>query len=261
MLMADWLNLALVSERLSTRYVGRHLLYVTRVTSTQDVARAEAEKGAPDGAAVLAEEQTGGRGRLGRTWVSPAGKNLYLTLVMRPPTRHLRALSIVAPLAVAEALEGAAGLRCRIKWPNDVLVQGRKISGVIIEADLAGEAVKYALVGMGVNVNLDVEAVPEIADIATSVRRELGRDGSREDVLSALLNAFEARYAEALEGDAPFRAWRSRLETLGRRVRATFGERVEEGVAEDVDAEGSLLIRRDDGSLATVEAGDVTLSA
>ena len=110
-------------------------------------------------------------------------------------------------------------------------------------------------------VPLNVEGVPEIADTATSVRRELGRDGSREEVLAALLNAFEARYTDAQGSDAAFRAWRSRLETLGRRVRATLGERVEEGVAEDVDAQGSLLIRRDDGSLVTVEAGDVTLRA
>ncbi|TEU01069.1 MAG: biotin--[acetyl-CoA-carboxylase] ligase [Dehalococcoidia bacterium] len=257
--MAVRLDFTLVEERLKTRYVGRNLLYLTRATSTQDVARVEAERNAPEGTAVLAEEQTGGRGRLGRSWVSPAGKNLYLTLVMRPPARRLRVLSIVAPLAMAEALEDAAGLTCRIKWPNDILVGGRKIAGVLIETDLAGEAVKYALVGMGVNVNFDPAAVPEIADIATSVRRELGRDGSREEVLAALLNAFETRYTEAQEGDAAFRAWRSRLETLGQRVRATLAERVEEGVAEDVDAEGSLIIRRDDGSLVTVEAGDVTL--
>ena len=259
--MAIWLNLALVEERLNTRYVGRNLLYLTRTTSTQDVARAEAELGAPEGTAVLAEEQTGGRGRLGRSWVSPAGKNLYLTLVMRPPASRLRALSIVPALAAAEALEGAAGLSCSLKWPNDVLVGGRKIAGILIETELMGDQVKYGLVGMGLNVNFDVEAVPEIADIATSVRRELGRDGPREEVLAAYLNAFEARYVQALQGDTAFRAWRSRLETLGRRVRATLGERVEVGLAEDVDAEGSLLIRRDDGSLATVEAGDVTLSA
>ncbi len=258
--MDAWLNLALVGECLATRYVGRNLLYLTQTPSTQNVARAEAERDAPEGTAVLAEEQTGGRGRLGRSWVSPAGKNLYLTLVMRPPAKHLRILSIVAPLAMAEALEEAAGLTCRIKWPNDVLVGGRKIAGVLIETDLAGAAVKYALVGMGVNVNFDAAAESEIADIATSVRRELGR-GSREEVLAALLNAFEERYTDAQEGDAAFRAWRSRLETLGQRVRATLGQRVEEGVAEDVDAQGSLLIRRDDGSLVTVEAGDVTLRA
>jgi len=259
--MAVWLDLTLVEERLKTRYVGRNLLYLTRATSTQDVARVEAERNAPEGTAVLAEEQTGGRGRLGRSWVSPAGKNLYLTLVMRPPARRLRVLSIVAPLAMAEALEGAAGLTCRIKWPNDVLVGGRKIAGVLIETDLAGAAVKYALVGIGVNVNFDADTMSEIADVATSVRRELGRDGSREEVLAALLNAFEARYTDAQEGDTAFRVWQSRLETLGRRVRATLGERVEEGVAEGVDAQGSLLIRRDDGSLVTVEAGDVTLRA
>ncbi len=257
--MAVRLNLALVEERLKTRYVGRNLRYLTTTVSTQIIARDEAERGAADGTAVLAEEQTAGRGRLGRSWVSPAGKNLYLTLVMRPAARRLRALSIVSPLAIAEALEEAVGLSSRIKWPNDVLVGGRKIAGILIETELAGDAVKHALVGIGLNVNFDVEAQPEIADIATSVRRELGHDASREELLAALLNAFEARYAQALEGDAPFRDWRSRLETLGRRVHATLGDRVEEGVAEDVDAEGNLLIRRDDGSLVTVEAGDVTL--
>jgi BirA family biotin operon repressor/biotin-[acetyl-CoA-carboxylase] ligase len=259
--MSVRLNPDLVTELLATRYLGRNLIYLTQTGSTQNAARAEAERGAPEGTAVLAEEQTGGRGRLGRPWVSPAGKNLYVTIIMRPLTEHLRTLSIVAPLAVAEALEGAAGLTCRIKWPNDVLVGGRKIAGVLTETTLAGAAVKYALVGIGVNVNLDAATVPEIADIATSVRRELGREVSREEVLAALLNAFEARYRDAQEGDAAFRAWRSRLETLGRRVRATMGERMEEGIAEDVDAQGSLLIRRDDGSLATVEAGDVTLRA
>ena len=258
--MVARLNLALVEQRLKTLYVGRNLRYYATTVSTQDAAREEAERGAPDGTAVLAEEQTAGRGRLGRSWVSPAGKNLYLTLVMRPPARRLRVLSIVSPLAIAEALEEAAGLSSRIKWPNDVVVGGRKIAGILIETDLAGDAVKHALVGMGLNVNFDVETQPEIADIATSVQRELGRDASREELLAALLNAFEARYSEALESDAVFQAWRSRLETLGRRVRATLGERVVEGVAEDVDAEGSLLIRREDGSLATVEAGDVTLS-
>jgi BirA family biotin operon repressor/biotin-[acetyl-CoA-carboxylase] ligase len=258
--MVDLLDRALVERRLHTRYLGRNLLYLETASSTQDVARAEAERGGPVGTAVLAEEQTAGRGRLGRAWVSPAGKNIYVTLVMRPPAPKLRVLSIVSPLAIAEALEGI-GLAPRLKWPNDVLVGGRKIAGILIETELSGDAVKYALVGIGLNVNFDVEAVPEIATIATSVRRELGRDASREELLAALLNAFEARYEQALGDDAVFQAWRSRLETLGRRVRATLGERVEEGVAEDVDAEGNLLVRRDDGSLAVVEAGDVTLSA
>lgn len=257
--MATSLDLARVEERLATRFVGRNLVYLTRTTSTMDVARAEAANGAPDGTAVLAEEQTAGRGRLGRAWVAPPGVNIYLTLVIRPPADRLRVLSIVAPLAVADALEAAAGLSPTFKWPNDVLVGGRKIAGILIE--LTGADARSALVGIGLNVNLDVEAVPEIANIATSLRRVTGRDASREDVFAALLNAFEDRYEQALSGDAAFNDWRSRLETLGKRVRATLPDRAEEGLAEDVDDDGSLRIRRDDGSLVSVDAGDVTLSA
>jgi len=255
--MGTWLDLARVEQRLTTRWVGRQLVYLTRTTSTQDVAAGEAARGAPDGTFVIAEEQTAGRGRLDRSWVSPPGANLYLTLVLRPSVQRLRLLSVVSGLAVAEALEPATGLSPRLKWPNDVLVGERKIGGALIRSELRGDAVDYALVGIGVNVNFDVAAVPEIAEIATSVRRETGADASREELLAALLNAFETLYEEPAE--AVLAAWRSRLDTLGRRVRATLGERVEEGVAEDVDGDGSLLIRRDDGSLAVVEAGDVTL--
>lgn len=254
-----WLNLALVEERLRTAYVGRRLVYCTSAPSTQDIARAEAQAGTPEGTAVLAEEQTAGRGRLGRSWVSPAGTNLYLTLVMRPPAESLRWLSMVTPLAVAEAVEGTTGLSPRIKWPNDILVGGRKLSGVLIETELAGAEVSFALVGIGLNVNLDVEAIPEIADIATSLHRELGREAPREELLAALLNRFEALYEEARQGDAVYRAWRSRLETLGRRVRVAFAGQQEEGLAEEVDREGRLVLRRDDGSRVTVDAGDVTL--
>ena len=256
--MAPWLDLPKLQSLLRTRIVGRTLFYATETTSTMDVARREAAAGAPDGTVVVAERQTAGRGRLDRSWVAPPG-NIYATIVMRPPAERLRVLSIVSPLAVAEALEGVAGLSPAIKWPNDVLVGGRKISGMLVETDLAGGVVNHALVGIGVNVDLDVESEPEIAEIATSVRRELGRSPPREELLAALLNAFEARYDEALTGDGPFQAWRSRLVTLGQRVTATLPDGVEEGVAEDVDGQGDLLVRRDDGTLVTVDAGDVTL--
>jgi BirA family biotin operon repressor/biotin-[acetyl-CoA-carboxylase] ligase len=136
-------------------------------------------------------------------------------------------------------------------------VGGRKIAGILIASELRGDAVEYALVGIGVNVNLDVASASDIADIATSVRRETGAAASREELLAALLSAFETLYEEPAE--ALLAAWRGRLDTIGRRVRATLGGRVEEGLAEDVDGDGSLLVRRDDGSLAVVEAGDVTL--
>jgi len=255
------LNLSLVEQQLTTAFVGRRLIHVASAPSTQDVARSEAEGGAPEGTVVLAEEQTAGRGRLGRSWVSPAGTNLYLTLILRPSLERLRSLGIVTPLAVAQALEEATGLSPRIKWPNDVLVAGRKLAGVLIDTELSGQTPGYSLVGIGLNVNLDVRAVPEIAAIATSVRQELGHEVSREEMLAALLGHFEVLYVKAQRGTAVHAAWRSRLETLGRQVRVTVGGRVEEGLAEDVDAEGSLILRRADGSRATIAAGEVTLRA
>ena len=257
--MGAWLNLAAVEAELGTAFVGRRLLYHKSTGSTQDVARAEGETGAAEGTAALAEEQTAGRGRMGRAWVSPAGTNLYLTLLMRPPVARLRSLSIIAPLATAEAVEETTGLSPTIKWPNDVLIAGRKLAGVLIETELSGQAVKYALVGIGLNVNFDVEQVPEIAEIATSLKRELGREVSREAVLAALFNRFEALYQEASRGRSVYEAWRSRLETLGRPLKVTFGGQVEAGVAEDVDGEGSLVLRRADGSQVTIAAGEVTL--
>src|SRR3972149_8290394 len=156
------LNLSLVEQQLTTAFVGRRLIHVASAPSTRDVARAEAEGGAPEGTAVLAEEQTAGRGRLGRSWVSPAGTNLYLTLVIRPTLERLRSLSIVAPLAVAQAVEETVALAPCIKWPNDVLVGGRKLAGVLIDTELSGRSVQDSLVGIGVNVNLDVAQAPEI---------------------------------------------------------------------------------------------------
>ena len=247
--------------RLETRYVGRPLVYLESTGSTQDVARAAAEDGAQAGTAVLAEEQTTGRGRFGRVWVSPAGKNLYITLIMRPPLPRLRSLSIVAPLAVALAIEDMTELEPRIKWPNDVLVNGRKLAGILIESEIANRSVNYALVGIGINVNLDVEAQPEIADIATSLKRELGHETSREEMLAALLNRLEDLYEKAAEGTQVLDAWRSRLETLGREVRATSGGQLEDGLAEDVDSEGNLILLRRDGSRVAIDAGEVTLRA
>ena len=256
-----WLNLSAVEQRLTTRFVGRRLLYFTSTTSTMDVARAEGETGAPDGTVVLAEEQTKGRGRFDRAWVSPAGQNLYLTLIMRPSLDRLRSLSIVTPLAVALAVEDSTGLLPRIKWPNDVLINGRKLAGVLVESEISGSSVEYALVGPGINVNFDVEQSPEIAGVATSLKRELGRETSREELLAAFLNRFEQLYEDAPKGDAVLQQWHSRLDTLGREIRVTFRDQVYEGLAEDVDHDGNLILVHPDGTRRTIEAGEVTLRA
>ncbi|GBD12798.1 Bifunctional ligase/repressor BirA [bacterium HR24] len=254
-----WPDLSRLEQLLDTRYVGRRLVYYSSVGSTQDIARREAEAGAPEGTLVLADEQTAGRGRLGRSWASPPGQNLYLTLVLRPPLEVLKRLTIVAPLAVARAVADTTGIQAGIKWPNDVWIGRRKLAGVLLESEVQGGQVRYCLLGIGINVNMDVEAIPDLAEIATSLRRELGREVPREDVLASLLHHLEALYEEARGGGPVLEEWRARLITLGQEVTVRFGDQVEEGLAEDVDEEGRLLLRRRDGSRIAIEAGDVTL--
>jgi BirA family biotin operon repressor/biotin-[acetyl-CoA-carboxylase] ligase len=245
-------------ESLTTSFVGRCLEYRAALGSTQDLGRELAEAGAVEGTVVLAGRQTAGRGRLGRSWISPRG-GLYFTVVLRPPPEHLRALVIIAALAVARAMERLAGLQTSVKWPNDVLVAGRKVCGILSESELVGESVSYALVGIGVNVNADMAAYRETAALATSVMTELGREVSREALAAGILNEFEALYLAAQAGEPIHQEWRARLSTLGKEVRVRFGEQVEEGLAEDVDSDGSLVLRRADGSRVTIAAGDVTL--
>ena len=247
-----------LKESLTTSFVGRCLEYRAALGSTQDLARELAQAGAAEGTVVLAGRQTAGRGRLSRSWVSPRG-GLYLTVVLRPPAEHLKALVIIAALAVARGIERVAGLQTSLKWPNDVLVAGRKISGILSESELVGESVGYALVGIGVNVNADMAAYPESAPLATSVMTELGREVSREALAAGILSEFEALYLAAQAGEPIHREWRARLGTLGKEVQVRFGDQVEEGLAEDVDSDGNLILRRADGSRVTIAAGDVTL--
>ena len=245
-------------EGLTTRFVGRQLEYRAVLGSTQDLARELARASAPQGTVVLAGRQTAGRGRLGRSFISPRG-GLYFTVILRPALEHLRSLPIVAALAVARGLEQVAGLRTALKWPNDVLVGGRKICGILVESEVTGPTVNHVLLGIGVNVNADMSAYPEIAAIATSAAAEAGHSVSREALAAGILSELEELYLAAQVGRRVRDEWRARLQTLGRRVRVTCGETVEEGLAEDVDGDGSLILRRPDGSRVTIAAGDVTL--
>jgi BirA family biotin operon repressor/biotin-[acetyl-CoA-carboxylase] ligase len=254
-----WLDLPEVENRLTTATIGRRIVYLTSTGSTMDVARADAQAGAVQGTVVIAEEQSAGRGRFGRSWVSPAGKNLYFTVILRPGAEMLRALSVASPLAICQAIEANTGLSPAIKWPNDVLISGRKVAGVLIETELSGASPQFSLVGIGLNVNFDIPGDSEIAAIATSLKGELGRDASRAEVLASILNAMESLLETAGRGESIVPGWKARLETLGRAVTVTFHGQTYEGVAEDVDTDGNLLLRDGSGELLTIEAGEVTL--
>lgn len=254
-------DLSRFNEILRTRYIGQNLVFEASIGSTMDLARDAARHGAPEGTVALADEQTAGRGRLGRSWITPPATNLASTIVLRPPRSVVRDVAMIAPLAICHAVEDVAGIRPGIKWPNDVLVGARKLAGVLIETDLTDEQAPLVLVGAGINVNFDPSAHEEIADIATSLRRELGRDADREALLAAYLLHFERIYDAAKAGESPRARWRQRLVTLGNDVRATTPSGVIEGRAEDVNDDGALLVRTPAGDLVTIEAGDVTLRA
>jgi len=255
--MTTTFSVATFQTHLSTRFLGRRLIYEPTVASTMDVAREEAEAGCPEGTVVLADEQTKGRGRLGRTWVSPPGDNLYLTVVLRPSPARLRRLSIVSALAVAEAIEEVTGLRAAVKWPNDVQLSGKKVAGILIESEMTGDEVRFALVGPGINVNLDVSQIEEIHDIATSLAAEFGRPLSRERLLAAFLRCLEDLYLAPPEAEDAYRLWKTRLETLGKPVRVQGAGGPLEGVAVDADSDGALILRLDDGRHVRVDAGEV----
>ncbi len=240
----------LLLPRLRGRF-GRAYRYLGRTTSTQDELRAWAEAGASEGAVVLAEQQTGGRGRRGRPWVSPPGAGLYFSVLLRPrlPLTELLRLSLAAGVALAETAE-VGGL----KWPNDLLApDGRKLAGVLVEADLRGEEVRYLLLGIGLNVHR-APLPPEAAFL------EAYRPGLRRvDLLARLLARLEYWYDRLPEAEAVCEAWRRLSNTLGRPVRIDTPTGPVEGLAEDLEPSGALRVRLPDGTARTISAGDVAL--
>lgn len=245
---------------LHTQFVGQYIQYYPVISSTQDVAKAEAEKGAPEGAVFIADEQTAGRGRLERSWKAPANSSLLVSIVLRPSAELLPKLVVVGSLAVALAIEETTGIRAEFKWPNDILIHDKKVAGLLAEAEFRGAEPQYAILGIGINVNLDpVMLGPDILYPATSLMHETGRPISRLELAHNLFVHLERLYVQARDGEAVHRLWHARLSTLGKHVRIRLGDTVMEGIAEDVDANGSLLLRGDDGQVTTVVAGDVTL--
>ena len=246
-----------IERSLSTETVGRRVVYLAETTSTMDVAHREARAGAPEGTVVIAEEQTAGRGRFSRAWVTTAGKNLTYSVVLRPDLAGMATVNMAACLSVVRAVRTVTGLAPKAKWPNDVRIGDRKLCGILVESELERERPAYMVVGIGVNVNFDPTPYPEIAATATSLLLETGGPVSRLDLCRELLTELDILCRTRPED--VWQEWRGALETIGRRVQVRWGDTVDEGLAVDVDRQGSLVLKLDDGSLRTVVAGEVTL--
>ena len=252
------LNIESLRRALDGRVIGKQLHHHELLGSTMDETKMLAAQGAPDGSVVIAEQQTAGRGRFNRKWISPKGQNLSFSVLLKPHIDLLPQVNMAATLAVADTIEGV-GLVPTIKWPNDVRIGGLKISGILIENDIAGVGVSHCILGIGVNVNFDPSKHEEIAQISTSLFGETGKVFDRTDVLLRLLTSLDELYAELRRGVSLTSRWSSYLDTLGKTVQLKWREDVVEGVAETVDGLGNLLIRQSDGSLFTAIAGEVTL--
>ena len=252
------LSPASITSNLGTHFVGQRVIYYPSLTSTMEVAKQEAQLGAVEGTVVIADEQTAGRGRIKRVWLSPKG-SLALSIILYPGVVNLPFLIMLASLAVVHSIEAVTGLRSQIKWPNDVLVNGRKVCGILIESSVRGNIVDYAIIGIGINVNLRLSDFPAIQSIATSLSAELGRGVSRLNLVRRLLVEMERLYLALQAGVSIYEEWRDSLVTLGKKVQVKSGKTMYEGIAESVAGDGSLLLRHSNGNLSKIVAGDATL--
>ncbi len=260
------------------------------IGSTNDRARELAQANTPEIAVISADEQTRGRGRQNRSWFTPPGTALAISLLTRPAiaAQHAMRLTMLAGLAAVEGIEQATGLRLNLKWPNDVVTMNndqltmindrspidqspinllpfnqspltRKVGGILTEASFQGDGLEYAVVGLGVNVNVDFSDNAELQSIATSLKTLSGSLIDRTVVLRAIVAAFVQRYDWLHAGDRLRDAWAARLINLGREIRVQLDSEIIEGRSENVDADGALLLRARDGQLHRLLSGDVTL--
>lgn len=258
----DALTAAEITSELAGGLLGRRVHAFASLASTNDEAFDLARDGAPEGTLVVADAQTGGRGRLGRRWDSPAGMGLWFSLVLRPDLEPRKSclVSLVGALGVALALRDVYGIEAAVKWPNDVVVGPRKICGILAESGLRALRTAFIVMGVGLNVLQGREDFgPDVGKTATSLRLETGKAARRARVLADLLGALEERYLEFRAGG--FGEARKQLLALspliGKSTRIRTGRREVEGTALDIDENGAALLRTDSGHLLAVVAGDV----
>ncbi|WP_258360635.1 biotin--[acetyl-CoA-carboxylase] ligase [Moorella sulfitireducens (nom. illeg.)] len=255
-----------VTAGLKATWLGRNLYYYDEVGSTNQVAKELADGGAPEGTVVIAEGQTGGRGRRGRSWVSPPRKGIWFSVILRPrvATAMASQLTLLAAVAVAAAVRRQTGLPPGIKWPNDLLAGGRKMCGILAEIKAEIDVLEYVVLGIGLNANLEVgDFSPEVRPHATSLYLELGRPVERLPLFQEMLYQLEKWYERWQEkGFEPIRrAWKEASVTLGREVEVNTWRDVFRGVAVDIDAEGALLVRGAGGEVRRYNSGEVSLRA
>lgn len=244
--------------------IAQNIFFISETDSTNDIASAYAQSGCPEGTVIIADRQLKGRGRLGRKWFSPPGKNIYMSIVLRPevPPQHSTIITIMASVAVAIAAMQISRINARIKWPNDIMVSGKKLAGILSEIRIENNKILYVVIGVGININTAPDEMPdEIKKTSTSLYMETAETINRASAAMFILEEMNKWYNQLNNsGNAPIiRRWTKLSTTIGKTIRVASGAHVFEGTAEAIDNDGFLLMRLIDGSLKKISSGDVTV--
>jgi len=243
--------------------IGREIFFYDTVGSTNAVASEIAPK-TVEGAVVLADTQSKGRGRLGRVWVSPPGLNIYMSIILKPDIRPMDAtlITVMSSVACATALRKVTGLNVTIKWPNDLIIQNKKLCGILTELKTERNRIIFAVAGIGINVNADIDEFSEdVKSIATSLKNETGIIYSRTEIVAETLNEIDRWYKtlKVMDRDMLLCEWKRLSSTLGREVMVVTGQGTLTGFALDLDTEGMLMIKLTSGEVKRISSGDVTI--
>jgi len=252
-----------ISENLHTRVVGKEIHAYKALKSTNELAYRLAREDAPEGTLVISDHQTKGKGRMGRGWLSPPKVGLWLSLVLRPPIPPARApaISVCTGLALASSVREMTQLDARIKWPNDCVIQGKKVAGVLLELSAELDKIDFVILGVGINVNQDKQAFPKsLVKKATSLKMELGEEVDRLKLLKLFLENFEKVYSEFLQNglERLRRDINGLSSLLGKEIKVRFGKKTLKGEAKDINEDGGLIIRTKQGE-KVISAGEVAL--
>ncbi len=257
------IRLEKIKEKLQTRLIGKTILYFSEVASTNDLAKEMAATGAKEGTVIIAETQTNGKGRLGREWASPKG-GIWFSTILRPKLmpNDIPKLTLMTSLAVAKTISQLFNLKTEVKWPNDVLINAKKVCGILTEANTRGNITNFVVVGIGINANIELYSLPQqVGANATSLKHELKREIDRERFLRVLLEKMEHYYITLTERKFKpiLREWKSLCSLLGSYVKVISWEEKIIGLAIDVNENGALIMKLRNGTLRKVLSGDVSL--
>ena len=253
----------IIYKHLKTKFIGRKMRFFESIPSTIWYGKDLAEQGGIDdlnGMIIIAEEQTGGIGRMGRSWISPVG-GIWVTIILKPtiPIDHLFMLTLAASVSVARVIRKMFDIGALIKWPNDIIIGDKKVAGILLELGAEGEKVEYCLISIGIDANVELEKLSQsVRNTMTSISQEVDHNIDRAVLLAAILKEYENRYNMISQGenDAVIREWKNFSSTIGRRVRIVTLRSQFEGEAIDIDPNGALVVKKDNGNIERVIAGD-----